>query len=77
MAALAVLAGAAPALAQQSAPPDLQPRLTARPVAGPTDAAASSDKPRLQEPPRPPAVPDASSGLGSGAALSSPVPAPR
>ena len=75
LAALALLAGIGPALAQ-SAPPDLQPRLTSRPVAGPpTDP--SSEKPRLKEPPPPPAVPDASSGLSSGAAMSSPAPALR
>jgi hypothetical protein len=76
LAALALLAGIGPVLAQQSAPPDLQPRLTSRPVAGPpTDP--SSEKPRLKEPPPPPAVPDANSGLSSGAAMSSPAPALR
>lgn len=59
--ALALLLGivAAPSAFAQSAPPDLDPKLTGKPVSGVQDKGAS-DKPKLHEPPRPPAVPDLS-----------------
>lgn len=59
--ALLFLLGAlpiAPAFAQSS-PPDLEPKLGAKPIGDKADSRAT-DKPRLQEPPRPPAVPDLS-----------------
>jgi hypothetical protein len=43
----------------QSAPPDLDPKLTGKPVSGAQDK-SRGDKPKLQEPPRGPAVPDLS-----------------
>ena len=48
----------APALAQ-STPPDLDPKLSSQPI-GDKGGQKSNDKPKLQEPPRPPAVPDLS-----------------
>ena len=59
--ALLCLLGAlpiAPAFAQ-SAPPDLDPKLSGKPI-GDKGEAKAGDKPKLQEPPRPPAVPDLS-----------------
>ena len=47
-----------PALAQ-STPPDLEPKLIGQPV-GDKTGGKSTDQPKLQEPPRPPAVPDLS-----------------
>jgi hypothetical protein len=47
---------ATPTLAQ-SAPPDLAPKLTGGPLNGQTYK-DPNEKPRLKEPPRPPAVPD-------------------
>jgi hypothetical protein len=55
---LLLLLGAMPAFAQSS-PPDLKPKLGAKPIGDQTDT-KGTDKPRLQEPPRPPAVPDLS-----------------
>lgn len=59
--ALLCLLGALP-VAQafaQSAPPDLDPKFSVKPIGDKGDA-KSTEKPRLQEPPRPPAVPDLS-----------------
>jgi hypothetical protein len=56
--ALLLLLGAMPAFAQSS-PPDLEPKLGAKPIGDKADT-KTTDKPRLQEPPRPPAVPDLS-----------------
>jgi hypothetical protein len=59
--ALALLLGAlaVPSAFAQSAPPDLDPKLTGKPVSATQDKSAG-DKPKLQEPPRAPAVPDLS-----------------
>jgi hypothetical protein len=43
----------------QSSPPDLEPKLGAKPIGDKADS-RQTDKPKLQEPPRPPAVPDLS-----------------
>jgi hypothetical protein len=59
------LAHGAAALAQ-SAPPDLQPRLSDRPVAG--GPVVSQEKPRLQEPPRPPVTQNAPTPTATPAA---------
>ena len=53
--ALLLLMFSAQALAQ-SAPPDLKPKLGSEPVNG--RQAADKEKPRLQEPPRPPVAQD-------------------
>jgi len=43
----------------QSAPPDLDPKLTGKPVSGAQDK-STSDSPKPRDPPRGPAVPDLS-----------------
>jgi len=59
--ALLGLLGALPVASAfaQSSPPDLDPKLSAKPIGDKADA-KTTDKPKLQEPPRPPAVPDLS-----------------
>lgn len=59
--ALLCLLGVLPAARAfaQSSPPDLEPKLGAKPIGDKADSKAT-DKPKLQEPPRPPAVPDLS-----------------
>jgi hypothetical protein len=56
----------------QSAPPDLTPKLITRPLDGQTYK-DPNEKPRLKEPPRPPAIPDTLQP--STAAPSTPAPA--
>ena len=58
---------ALPAFAQ-SAPPDLDPKLTGKPVIGTQDM-NTSEKPKPRDPPRGPAVPDLS-------AINAPAPTP-
>jgi len=43
----------------QSSPPDLDPKLSAKPIGDKADT-RNTDKPKLREPSRPPAVPDLS-----------------
>ncbi len=59
--ALALLLGApaVPSALAQSAPLDLDPKLIGKPLSDSRDKSAG-DKPKLQEPPRGPAVPDLS-----------------
>ena len=75
---LALLFGvlaAAPVVTQsafaQSAPPDLDPKLTGKPVSG-AQVKGTSDNPKPRDPPRGPAVPDPSTITPPAAPVASP-----
>jgi len=63
---------AATAAAQAPAPPDLTPKLTGGPLFGQTYR-DPNEKPRLKEPPRPPAVPDTLQPSTAGPATAAPA----